>query len=625
MRFFTLLITIFAWLPVANIVAEPQYAIGLYGSEDVKLGPDEPWPYVNPNAPKGGHLNMRTRNFTTLNPHSLKGLAAPLLGLVFETPTTHSYAENEPFTEYGHLVESIDIADDRMSLVYKIRPEARFSDGEPVTADDFVFSVEIMDHPEYSPVYRQYFRDIEKATKIDDLTVRITFRQRNQELPLITGQMPILPEHVYGADGTDFGKDFDTIAVGSGPYVVEDHEFGKYITVKRDISWWGRKLPKSAGCYNFDTITAKVFLDDTSEKEAFKGGVFDVMLVTVSKDWALDFRGPFVKKNYIMRREIPHKRPVGMQGFAFNLRNPIFQSLKTRYALALVFNFPWMNKNLFYNQYTRTRCFFENSPDMTNVSPPEGRMLQYLTELREKYGEAAVPKMALFKPLTAPGQEKPAELTMKQASLLLDSVGWRRGPDGIRVRDGKRLSFELLLSDRHWQRIAEPYQKWLRQLGAEMTTDVAQPAEFQKRTRTFDFDMIVMVYTHSRSVGNEQLYYFGSKAADIEGSRNVNGLKNPAVDEVLEHLVSAETREELVFYGQVLDRILTASTIVVPHWHLTYDRTLVWNKFGEPETHCSQLMPETVVRNYWWFDPQQAQRLKDAMADGKPLPAAPVK
>lgn len=603
-----------------RVHGEPSYAVGLYGREDVKLGPDDPWPYVNPDAPKGGALAMRSHNFTTLNPFSLRGISAPLLDLVFETPTTHSYADNEPFTEYGHLVETIDIADDRMSLVYTIREGARFSDGVPVTADDFVFSFRLMSHPEYSPMYRQYFRDINDAVKIDERTVRFEFARQNQELPLITGQMPILPEHIYGADGKDFASDFDDMAVGSGPYVVDAYEFGQFITVRRNPEWWASELPRSQGCHNFDTITAKVYLDDVAMKEAFKGGEFDVLYVNMARDWALDFKGPFVENNYIVRREISHARPVSMQGFAFNMRRPQFQSLKARYAIALVFDFPWMNRNLFYEQYTRTRCFFENSLDMTNVDPPSGELLAYLEDLREQFG-AHVPKMALSMPLQAPGHGQSFERNMRQAEILLDSVGWTRGADGIRVRDsGERLTFELLLHDQHWERIAEPYQKWLRELGVDMRIRVVQPAEYQNRVRNFEFDMITAIYNHSRSIGNEQLSYFSSESADIEGSRNVNGLKNPAVDKILADLVAAETRDQLAFYGQALDRILTTSAIVVPHWYIDYDRLLTWNKFQKPRVHCSQILPERVVRDYWWADAEAHAALREAMRSRTPVP-----
>ena len=598
---------------------DKDYAISIYGSEGIALGADEPFPYVNPDAPKGGRLLLSSGNFTTLNPYTLKGLANALAMLVFETPTIGSNTDEESFTSYGHLVESIEVAEDRLSITYKIRPEARFSDGEPVTADDFVFSAELVHDPEYDPFYKRYFADLKKAVKIDEHTVRFEFEKVNQELPLIVGQLPILPKHVYGAPGKDFGRDFDTVAIGSGPYVVEDYEFGKFITVRRDPDWWAKDLPRSQGRYNFDEITARVYREDVARNEAIKGGEFDALYVNVAKDWALSFTGPFVEKNYIQRHTIPHNRPVSMQGFVFNLRKPIFQSHKTRYAIAMVFDFPWTNENLFYGQYTRTRCFYENSPDMTNVSPPAGRVLEYLTDLRERYGDDAVPKMALTNPLIAPGQGNSSTKNLKLAEILLDSVGWERGEDGIRRRGDERLSFTLLLASPTWVRIAEPYQTRLKKIGVEMKVKVVQPADYQKRVRTFQFDMVTNTYNHSRSIGNEQVDYFGSQSADREGSRNLNGLKNPAVDEVLSKLVAAHSREELVFYGQVLDRILTNSNIVVPHWHLTYDRLLTWNKFGRPEKHCTQLPAIYAVRDHWWYDEEKVQMLKERMAGGEPM------
>lgn len=607
-------------LTSATVVAEPYHGVSVYGPENIELGPDEPFPYVNPDAPKGGRLNMRSSNFTKLNPYSLKGVAAPLLDLVFEEATVSSAADNEPGTAYGHLVKTIDVAEDHMSVTYALRPEARFSDGHPVTADDFVFSFELIDDPQYHPMYKQYFADIKACRALDRHTVRYEFATYNQELPLITGQIPILPEHVYGAEDKEFGADFDTVAVGSGPYVVERYEFGKFITLKRDPDWWGKDLPKSRGRYNFDTITAKVYLDEVSMKEAFKGGEFDVLWVSSSKDWALDFHGPFVERNYIARREIPHSRPIGMQGFAFNLRRPIFQSHKTRYAIAMVFNFQWSNENLFYNQYRRLRCWFENSPDLTNIDPPHGELKARMNALREKHGADAVPKTALYRRLHAPGAGKDPRTTMQQAEVLLESVGWEMGEDGVRQRKGERLSFELMVQDKNWERLAEPYQQRLRELGIEMTTSRVQPAAYQKRMRTFDFDMVVTVFGHSRSPGNEMMGYWSSEAAETEGSRNIIGIRNPAVDELLKQALRAPSRRELASRIHALDRILTCKTYVVPHWGLTYDRTLVWNKFGHPDLHASQVFFETCVRDYWWWDEHRVERLENSMNEGEALP-----
>lgn len=603
----------------AEAADDNSYAISIYGSDGIKHEENEPFPYVNPEAPKGGHITVHMNNFNTLNPYTLKGMPPQLLDLVFETPTMHSYADDEPFTEYGHLVESIELADDRMSLVYEIRESARFSDGEPVTADDFVFSFELTRDPQYDPRYKQYFAGIEEVEKLDDLTVRFHFSRQNQEIPLLAGQMPILPEHVYGAEGKEFADDFDRQALGSGPYVVDDYEFGKFIQLKRNPDWWGKDLAKARGMYNFETITAKVYRTGVSRKEAFKGGDFDVLQVNTAKDWALDFRGSYVQKNYIIREQIPHDRPSGMQGFAFNLRKPVFESHLVRYAIAMVMNFDWMNKNLFYNQYKRLRCFFENSVDMTDVEPPGGKMREYLRGLADKHGGEYIPKMAFTEPLQAPGTGKNRQLRKKQAELLLKSAGWRMGPDGIRYKNGRPLAFTLLLHDQTWERIAEPYKRWLAEIGVKMKIDSVQPAQYQKRLRMFDYDMIVNVYPHSRSIGNELTYYFSSDSAEVEGSRNMNGVQNPAIDEILTEVVAAETREELVFYGQALDRVLSSLTLAVPHWHLTSDRLLSWNKFGRPDNHCTQLLPEMVAIRHWWYDDERAEELKEKMADKEPM------
>lgn len=620
----------FRWWPaVAGLlvvattaVAEPRYALGLYGPEDVKRGPDAPFPYVNPAAPQGGALVMRSGPFTKLNPYSLKGVPAPLVDLIFESGAKASAADDEPFTVYGHLWESMDLAADRLSMTCRIREHARFSDGQPVTAEDFVFSHQLMKDPEFHPMYRQYFAEIQAVTAVDARTVRFQFARRNQELPLIAGELPVLPKHVYGVPGRQFGRDFDTVAVGSGPYVIQAFEFGKYITVRRNPDWWARDLPRCRGTHNFDRITARVYLDDVAMKEAFKGGAFDVFMPNSSKDWALDFHGPFVQKNYILRREIQHRRPVGMQGFAFNLRRPLFQSLKTRYALAMVFDFPWSNANLFYNQYTRTRCYFENSPDLTDTAPPAGRLKDYLNDLRRRHGAEAVPKMALNDPLAAPGAGQSAADNLRQAESLLEAAGWRRGADGIRVKGGQRLAFDMLLASDQFLRIIEPYRQRLRELGAEMSVSVLQPAEYEKRERAYEYDMALAVYPHSRSPGNELLGYFSSAAAGLPGGQNLTGLRNPAVDEVLDRVVQARSRADLAFQIHALDRLLTSNVQLVPNWYVNFDRTLLWNKFGLPERLCTQTYFETTVRDFGWADPGRARRLEDARATGVPLPAA---
>ena len=596
--------------------AEATYGLSLYGPAGLKYKPGQPYVYANPKAPKGGHLVLSDFGaFTKLNPASLKGVPATgIAGLVFQTPMDSSADDDEPFSQYGNLVEKVELADDRMSMIYHIYKNARFSDGHPVTADDFVFSFDLLRDPEYHPAFKQYFKDIKTVEKLDAYRVRYTFSIYNQELPLITGQMTIFPKHVYGQKGKKFGADFDDLAVGSGPYTVEKFDFGKYLTLKRNPNWWGGKIAINRGRYNFDRITWKIFLDPVAQREAFKGGEYDAHMVNSSRDWALDFQGDFVKKGYYLREKVPHKRVAGMQGFAMNMRNEIFKSRKVRAAIAMAYNFDWSNKNLFYNQYTRNDCYFDNNPEMKAQGLPQGEVLKMLKELRKKYGKEHVPKTVFTKPVGAPGQGAPFEKNVALANKLLDSAGWKRGADGVRSKNGKRLAFDLLLASPAFQRITEPYKNNLKSIGVEVKIRLVQVAQYEERLREFKFGMIVASYPQSRSPGNEQRYMWSSGAAEQPGSRNYSGIKNPAIDELIEIIVQAKTRKELVHVIQAMDRILTHQYYVVPHWYISFDRLVHWNKFSHPASNPSQAPIINNIIEWWWVDKAKEQKLKKARA-----------
>ncbi|MBT5763372.1 MAG: ABC transporter substrate-binding protein, partial [Nitrospina sp.] len=428
-----------------SVTATPHHGLSLYGPEDLKYKPGQSYKYANPNAPKGGNLVLSDFGaFTKLNPASLKGVTAPSIGqLVFQTAMDSSVEDDEPFSQYGNLVEKVELAEDRLSMTYYLYKQARFSDGHALTADDFVFSFSLIKDPEYHPIYKEYFKDIKSIEKIDAHTVRYHFALYNQELPLITGQMLIFPKHIYGGKGKSFGADFDDIAIASGPYTVEKYEYGKYITFKRNPGWWGKDIAINKGRYNFDRVTFRIYLDPVAQREAFKGGEFDMQLINSSRDWALDYKGDFVKKGYYLRKEFPHTRVAGMQGFAMNMRNEFFKSRKVRAAIAMAFDFEWSNKNLFYGQYTRNECYFDNNPEMKAQGLPQGEVKALLLELREKY-KNHVPKTTLTKPVGAPGQGQSAAKNIQVANALLDSAGWKTGSDGIRVKGKNRLQFELL-------------------------------------------------------------------------------------------------------------------------------------------------------------------------------------
>ena len=619
---FLVLLLGFVLLYAPSAFAEKaSHGLSLYGPQDLKYKPGEPYRYGNPNAPKGGHLVLNNLGaFTKLNPLSLKGVAAPFLDLlVFQRPMDGSADDNEHFSQYGSLVEQVELADDRLSMIYHIRKNAKFSDGHPVTADDFVFSFDLIKDPEYHPFYKHYFGDIKTAEKLDTYRVKYTFAFYNQELPLIVGQMAILPKHIYGQKGKKFGSDFDNMAVGSGPYTVKKYEFGKYITYQRNPNWWGKDLAINKGRHNFDEITVKVYLDPVAMREAFKGGAYDFNMINSSRDWALDYKGDFVKKGYYLRKELPHTRVAGMQGFAMNQRNPIFKSRKVRAAIAMVMDFDWSNRNLFYNQYTRSECYFDNNPELKANGIPQGEVKEILLNLRKKHGKKYLPKTVFTKPVGSPGQGIPIEKNIALANKLLDSEGWKRGADGFRQKKGQHLDFEVLLVSPLFQRIVEPFKNNLKKIGIKLTDKLVQAAQYEERQREFKYDMIIVGYGQSRSPGNEQRSNWTSEAVKVPGSRNYMGIENPAIDELVDIIVKARTRQELVNAIQAMDRILTHQFYLVPNWYIGYDRIVYWNKFSHPEIIPSTSSRQAHFMEWWWFDKAKAEKLKTAMASGKSL------
>ena len=604
-----------------SVFADPLHGLSLYGPEHLKYKHGQPYDYSNPNATNGGHLVLADFGaFTKLNPSSLKGVPAPgIANLIFQTPMDSSADDFEPFSQYGSLIEKVDLADDRMSMVYHINRNAKFSDGHPVTADDFVFSFDLLKDPEYHPISKQYFKDIKSITKINSHEVMYTFGIYNQELPLITGQMTIFPKHVYGIKDKSFGSDFDEIAVGSGPYKIKSFEFGKHITFEKNKNWWGKNLAINKGRYNFDKVTWKIYLDPVAMREGFKGGDFDAHMVNSSRDWALDFKGDFVKKKYYIRDTFPHTRVAGMQGFVMNQRNPIFLSRKIRAAVAMVFDFQWSNKNLFYGQYTRNECYFDNNPEMRARGLPNREVKAILEKLREKHGSSFVPKTTLTKPVGAPGQGQSLDKNIKVANSLFDSIGWLMGVDGIRSKNGKRMTIKLVLNSPLFQRIVEPYKNNLKKIGVELDIKVVQIAKYEEILRNFNFDMIVANYPQSRSPGNEQRSMWSSEAESTPGSRNYMGVKNPAVDELINTIVEAKSRKDLINSIQAMDRILTHQFYIVPNWYIPYDRIVYWNKFSRPKINASQSIIINNILEWWWLDKNKATILKKARDSGSSL------
>jgi len=563
--------------------------------------------YADPKAIKGGALILSSvGSFDTLNPFSLKGRAPLMLGtLLFESLTEQSL--DEPFAEYGLLAESIEVADDALSLTYHLNPKARFADGKPVTAADVVYSFQVLRSESASPLYRHYYRDIKTVQALDRLTVRLTFARRNPELPLISGQVPILAKHFY--EGKDFARDFVTAALGSGPYVVESFEFGKYIRYRRNKNYWGRDLNLNRGKYNFDEIVVKFYRDDTVLLEGLKAGEFDFMWVNSSKQWAKDVAGEKWEKGYLIKETLKHRNTAGMQGFAFNLRRPIFQNRDVRHALSLALDFDWMNKTLFYGQYTANDSFFDNS-ELAAEGLPSPPGLALLEPLRQH-----LPPAVFTEPVEALGKpHKNIRERLRAAQRLLNRAGWE-SRNGVltEIATGRQMRFTITLSSPSFARIVEPYIVNLRKLGVQAAMKVVDESIYEGLLRTHNFDMTVQVFPQSQSPGNEQRDFWHSAAADEEGSRNIIGIKNPAVDALVEAIITAPTRRELITATHALDRVLWHEHYVVPHWFSDHHRITYWNKFSYPKKLPHYFSPVSHLM-YWWVDPEKERVLTAAIA-----------
>lgn len=600
------------WAPLAQ-ASEPQHGLAL--GTTVKYPPGfAHYAYADPQAIKGGVLTLASPgSFDKLNPFSLKGRAPLLLqALVFESLTERSL--DEPFSEYGLLAESITVADDGLSVTYQLRPQARFADGQPVTAEDVVFSYAILRSEAALPTYRAYYRDLATVEALDRLRVRLTFTRHNRELPLIAGQLPILPKHIY--EGQPFDRGFVQLAVGSGPYTVKDVAFGKRLRYERNPAYWGRDLNLNVGKYNFDAIVVKYYRDTTVILEALKAGEFDWLEVNHSKQWAKDVAGDKWDHGYLIKTALPHHNTAGMQGFVFNLRRPLFQQRAVRHALALALDFPWMNAALFYGQYTANASFFDNADlAATGLPTPDERTL--LEPWR-----AQLPPAVFDEPMQGLGHAY-ADLRqrLRAAQQLLKQAGWEIR-DGVltETATGQALRFTITLDQPDLQRLVEPYIDQLRKLGVQAGMKLVDDSIYERLIRTHDFDMVLATFPQSQSPGNEQAEYWHSESADQEGSSNLIGLKHPAVDALVDAIASAPSRAALLTAVHALDRVLWHEHYVVPHWFINVHRLTYWNKLAYPAT--LPLYYESLTHlMYWWLDPAKAGALTEARAAKRPVAA----
>lgn len=574
--------------------SEPMHGIAMHG--ELKYPKDfSHFDYVNPQAPQGGTLRLAvvSNGFDSFNPFVIRGVAAAGINTYLYDTLLEASAD-EPFSEYGLIAESVEVPKDRSHVIFNLRKQARFQDGEPVTAKDVAFSYRILT-TEGHPFYRNYYADVSEVTVEGSHRIRFDFgATENRELPLILGQMPILPAH-YWKD-REFTGDGLQIPVGSGPYRIASYEAGRSLTYQRVKDYWAEDLAVRRGRFNFDEIRYEYYTDDTVALESFKAGNFDFRQETSAKNWATAYTGQAFEDGKITREAIEHHRPTGMQGFVFNTRKAVFKDPLVREALAYAFDFEWANRNLFFGQYTRTDSYFENS-ELASSGLPEGRELEILDSFREQLSPDVF-REAYSPPTTAGDQTLRDNLRI--ALGLLREAGYEiRNGKMVHNTSGKPLAFEILLFQKSFERVVLPFKKNLGRLGIDVSVRLVDSNQYIQRVRNFDFDMITQVIPQSDSPGNEQREYWHSTNANVTGSRNYMGVSDPVVDELVELVIEAPDREALVHRVQALDRVLLHGHYVVPHWHLTKDRVAYWNKLQRPET-----TPKNGIDlDNWWINP----------------------
>lgn len=576
------------------------HAIAMHG-EPKYPSSFEHFDYVNPHAPTGGRISFAQRGtFNSFNPYSEKGNAVST-GSV-ETLTIQS--DDEPFTQYGLIAEEMEWPLDRSSITFFINREAKWHDGRPITADDVIWSFNtLMDKGQ--PFYRYYYRGVSRVEAIDTLTVKFYFSDKtNRELPLIVGQLPVLPKHYWST--REFDRPTLEPPLGSGPYRINRFEAGRYVTLKRVDNYWGKDLPVRRGFNNFAEQHIKFYRDDTAIRLSLKAGETDIRIENQAKAWAQDYNVESVRRGWLHKRKFSTTKSQGMQAFIVNLRRPLFQDTLVRQALDYAFDFQWSNTNLFYSQYTRTRSFWSNS-ELAATGAPKDEEERIINHYRE-----CLPDSVDATPYTPPqtnGRGWPRDNIEKAASLLKQAGYVLRDFQLVDQQTGEPFEFEILYSSPTFERIVLPYVHSLRRLGINASARIVDQSQYVTRLREFDFDMIWAGWNLSDSPGNELRDFFSSAAADNPASRNYSGIKNKIVDQLIELVIAAENREQLVHRTRALDRVLLAHHYVIPNWHLPAIRLLYWDKFGFPE-----IVPTGgPVINTWWIDQVAKDRLSQAI------------
>ena len=576
--------------------AEPRHGIAMHG-EPGYAADYRHFSYADPNAPKGGDITLAvTGTFDSTNPLIIKGVpAAGVRAHVFESLMAR--ALDEPFSLYGLIAETIETPDDRSWVAFRLRPEARFSDGTPITVDDVIFSLETLrDHGR--PNHRTYYSKVARIERPDDRTVKFVFGpEGDREIPLILGLMPILPKHIFG--GKDFEKTTLAPLVGSGPYVMEEIKPGARIVYRRNPDYWGRALAPNVGRHNFDRIRYDYFRDTNSAFEAFKKGLVDMRGEGDPTRWAKGYEFPAREEGRVVLEEFKTGLPSGMSAFVFNTRRPVFSDIRVRQALIQMFDFEWANRSLFYDLYTRTQSFFDNS-DLSS----HGRAADETEKaLLARYPDVVPPDIMdgshVLPKSDGSGRNRKNRRT---ATRLLKQAGYVvRDKILVNEKTGQPFRFEFVVSSREQERLALHFARSLKKLGIELEVRQIDSAQMQKRRETFDFDMIEYTWYTSLSPGNEQTFYWGTAGRTRNGTRNYMGTEEPAIDDMIAALLVARDRPEFASAVRALDRVLLAGRYVIPLYHSPTRWTARWSHLKHPtETSLYGHQLDT-----WWRDQNQ--------------------
>jgi microcin C transport system substrate-binding protein len=607
-----------------SLIGEPKYPAGFTHFD-----------WVNPDAPKGGTIRgFAEGSFDSLNPFTVKGDPAGGIGMVYDSLMASS--PDEPSSEYGLIAEWVSYPPDFSSVTFGINPKARFQDGSPITPEDVIFSFEAQ--KKAHPRMAFYYKNVVKAEKTGDNEVTFTFDVKgNRELPQIVGQLSVLSKKFWegiGPDGQqrDIMKSTLEIPVGSGAYRVKSFDAGRSIAYERVKDYWAKDLPVMKGQFNFDEFRLTYFLDRTPAFEEFKSGKLDYWIESTASQWATGYNFPAIQKGWVKKEAIPVKRVAPMQAFVFNQRRKQFQDPRVRRAFALAFNFEEANKKLFYDLYVRVGSYFDNS-ELANKGMPQGRELELLNEVKSE-----IPPEVFTTEWKNPVNNTPEDFRnhMREASKLLAEAGWtvqevaieEEGSCGtfcsimrsvglssppkanmLRNDKGETLNAEFLLSSPEFERIVLPYVQDLQKLGIKASLRTVDSAQYKRREDGHDYDIIVDNFDQSESPGNEQRDFWGSAAAGRDGSRNTAGIQNPAVDKLIDKVVFAKDREELLAATRALDRVLLWNFYVVPQWHYPFERVAYWDVFGRPATLPSQT---SALSQVWWFDADKQKALAGA-------------